>query len=140
MAKSNVISIDKLYDVIDITLEDYARGVDDVLSDASIKAAKVAESELHQTSPKRTGEYRKSWTYDFKDIWKGKRNGYRTEMVVFNKDHYRLTHLLEKSHRIANGSGVYGKSKAQPHIAPAQKTAESKFMSVLQFGLESIRV
>ena len=138
MSKSNVVSIDKLVSTMELTLEDYANGVDKCLQIASEEAGKSAEDELHQTSPSRTGDYRKSWTYSEKAIKRGK--AYRTELVVYNKDHYRLTHLLEKSHRIANKYGSYGKSTPQPHIAPAQKNAEAEFVKTFERELGRIRV
>jgi hypothetical protein len=140
MSKVGQISIDKLLSTVDLTLEDYAHGVDDCLAHASDKAGKSAEDELHRTSPasKNGGEYRKSWTYQEKEIRRGK--NYRTEMVVYNEKHYRLTHLLEKSHRIVNKYGEYGKTKAQPHIAPAQKNAEALFMKVFKEEVGRIRV
>lgn len=138
MSKSNVISIDKLLDTMNLTLEDYANGVDKCLQIASEEAGKSAENELHQTSPSRTGEYRKSWTYAEKAIKKGK--AYRTELVVYNQKYYRLTHLLEKSHRIANKYGRYGKSTPQPHIEPAQKNAETEFVKVFEKEVGRIRV
>lgn len=137
MSKSNVISIDKLLDTMNLTLEDYAKGVDKCLQIASDEAGKSAEDELHRTSPSRSGEYRKSWTYAEKTIKKGKT--YRTEMVVYNQKYYRLTHLLEKSHRIANKYGRYGKSTPQPHIAPAQKNAETEFVNTFEKELKKIR-
>ena len=138
MSKVGQISIDKLADTIDLTLEDYANGVDDCLAYASDKAGKTAEDELHRTSPARSGEYRKSWTYQEKEIRHGK--NVRTEMVVYNAKHYRLTHLLEKSHRIVNKYGQYGKTKAQPHIAPAQKNAEAMFLKIFKDEVGRIRV
>ena len=138
MSKVGQISVDKLLDTIDITLEDYANGVDKCLKVASDKAGESAEDELHHTSPARTGEYRKSWTYQEKEIKRGK--SYRTEMVVYNQKYYRLTHLLEKSHRIANKYGTYGRSNAQPHIATAQKNAEQTFEKVFKEELGRIRV
>lgn len=137
MSKVGQISIDKMLSTIELTLEDYANGVDECLKTASDEAGKSAESELHQTSPSRTGQYRKSWTYDEKEIRKGR--NYRTSMVVYNKDRYRLTHLLEKSHRIANQYGTYGKSEPQPHISIAQKNAEDKFIKVFESELGRIR-
>lgn len=138
MSKIGQISIDKLLDTVNLTLEDYANGVDKCLAIASDEAGKSAEDELHRTSPERTGDYRKSWTYKEKEIKRGR--SYRTEMVVYNEKHYRLTHLLEKSHRIANKYGRYGKSTPQPHIAPAQKNAEAKFESVFEKELKRIRL
>ena len=138
MSKVGEISVDKLLSTIDVTLEDYAKGIDKALATASDEAGASAENELHHTSPARTGNYRKSWTYSEKQIRKGK--SYRTEMVVYNAKYYRLTHLLEKSHRIANKYGSYGMSKAQPHIAPAQKNAEREFVSVFERELGKIRL
>lgn len=140
MSKVGQISIDKLADAIGLTLEDYAKGVDSCLADASDKAGKSAEAELHRTSPasKNGGEYRKGWTYQEKEIRRGK--SYRTEMVVYNATRYRLTHLLEKSHRIVNKYGQYGKTKAQPHIAPAQKNAEATFLKIFKEEVGRIRV
>ena len=138
MSKIGQISIDKLLSTIDLTMEDYAKGVDDCLVIASDKAGKSAEDELHRTSPSRTGEYRKSWTYQEKEIRRGRT--FRTEMVVYNAKYYRLTHLLEKSHRIVNKYGEYGRTRPQPHIAPAQRNAEAEFMKVFQDELGRIRV
>lgn len=138
MSKVGQISIDKLLSTMEITLEDYAKGVDKCLETASEEAGQSAENELHNTSPSRTGEYRKSWTYSEKMIKKGR--SYRSEMVVYNQKYYRLTHLLEKSHRIANKYGSYGRSTPQPHIAPAQKNAEEKFQKVFEEELGRIRL
>lgn len=137
MSKIGEISIDKFLSTVDLTLEDYAKGVDLCMKKASEEAGENAENELHNTSPSRSGEYRKSWTFREKEIKKGK--SYRTELVVFNEKYYRLTHLLEKSHRIANKYGSYGRSTAQPHIAPAQKNAEEKFEKVFTRELGRIR-
>lgn len=139
MSKIGQIPVGKLLDTMNLTLEDYAKGVDKVLEEASDKAGKEAEEELHRTSPVMTGDYRRSWTYEEKTIRRGKRN-FRTEMVVWNPKHYRLTHLLEKSHRIANKYGYYGKSNPKPHIAPAQKNAEQTFEKVFKEGLGRIRI
>ncbi len=139
MSKIGQISIDKFLDTIDLTLEDFAKGVDGCLAIASEEAGQSAENELHNTSPEGyTGDYRKGWTFKEKEIKRGK--SYRTELVVYNATKYRLTHLLEKSHRIANKYGSYGKSTAQPHIAPAQKNAEAKFEKVFKEELGKIRL
>jgi hypothetical protein len=138
MSKIGQISIDDLLSTVNLTMEDYAKGVDHALAIASDEAGQSAENELHSTSPSHTGNYRKSWTYSEKEIKRGK--SYRTELVVYNEKYYRLTHLLEKSHRIANKYGSYGRSTAPPHIAPAQKNAEIKFEKVFRQELERIRL
>ena len=138
MSKVGEISIDNFLKTVDLTLEDFAKGVDGCLKTASEEAGETAADELHHTSPARTGNYRKSWTFSEKEIKKGK--SYRTKLVVYNEKYYRLTHLLEKSHRIANKYGQYGQSRPQPHIATAQKNAEEKFAKVFKEELGRIRV
>lgn len=44
--------------------------------------------------------------------------------IVHNKEHYRLTHLLEKGHAKRSG----GRTRAIPHIAPAEEAAKEKFI------------
>ena len=134
----DVVKVENLLKDITLTMDDYVKGVDGVLFEVSLQTGYSAEEELHRTSPARTGNYRKSWTFGQKEIKKGK--SYRTELVVYNAKYYRLTHLLEKSHRIANKYGSYGMSKPQPHIAPAQKHAEETFLKLFKEELQRIRV
>lgn len=88
--------------------------------------AKEAVKELKATSPKRQkngGAYAKSWTSQ-----KEKSGMYKSRAVVFNKKHYRLTHLLEKGHATRSG----GRTKAMPHI----KTVEGKIIKELPQRIE----
>lgn len=138
MSKVGTISVDKLLSAIDLTMEDYAKGVDKCLATASKEAGDYGADKLRHVSPKRTGNYRNSWTYGAKQIKKGK--SYRSEMVIYNQKYYRLTHLLEKSHRIANKYGSYGMSKAQPHISTVQKQTEREFLEIFERELGKIRL
>lgn len=86
--------------------------------------------DLNSTSPKRSGKYAKGWTY--KVINKG-------EVIVYNKSSYRLTHLLEKGHATMLGRGkgryTYGykaRTKAQPHIAPAEQRMKERIEGILE--------
>lgn len=87
--------------------------------------AKEAVEELKQTSPKRKtkngGAYAKSWTYT-KD-----KSG--MSIRVYNKNHYQLTHLLEKGHLKRNGHDY---TKEIPHIEPASINAESKLIKAIE--------
>lgn len=133
-----LISIDNLFKDVSLTLSDYAKGVDRAMAKANEEAGMYAEQMLHNISPRRTGNYRESWTLELREVRKN--HAYRNEMVVWNKKYYRLTHLLEKSHRIANKYGSYGMSKAQPHIEPTQREAEQEWARYFKRELERIRL
>lgn len=80
----------------------YALQVRNDTAEIAEKIATQGEEELKQTSPKRNGNYAEGWTV----TKRGK------VFVVHNKEHYRLTHLLEKGHAKVNG----GRTRKFPHI------------------------
>lgn len=103
-------------------------GVSDEVRAAAEKAIKIVPKEtaedLRQTSPKEHGDYAKSWTV--------KRQG-SLSAIVHNKEHYRLTHLLEKGHAKANQFGTYaGRVPARVHIKPAEERANKRFQEVIE--------
>jgi hypothetical protein len=109
------IKADQLAQEIIKVLDDYRDATVDRMKDSVDKAAKEAVSELKTSSPKRTGAYAKDWAAK-KDK---QTNKWAYGKVVYNKKHYRLTHLLEKGHRKVNG----GKVAARPHIAKVEEKA-----------------
>lgn len=109
------IKADQLAQEIVKILDDYRDTTVDKMKEAVDKAAKQAVNELKTSSPKRTGAYAKDWAAK-KDR---KANKWAYGKVVYNKKHYRLTHLLEKGHRKVNGGMV----AARPHIAKAEEKA-----------------
>lgn len=66
-----------------------------------------------------TGKYNKSWTR------KMERKRLYASVKVYNKNHYRLTHLLEFGHAKVNG----GRAPAFPHIAPVNDRVEDMFVT-----------
>lgn len=109
------IKADQLAQEIMKILDDYRDTTVDKMKEAVDKAAKQAVNELKTSSPKRTGAYAKDWAAK-KDR---KANKWAYGKVVYNKKHYRLTHLLEKGHRKVNGGMV----AARPHIAKVEEQA-----------------
>lgn len=109
------IKADQLAHEIVKILDDYRDTTIDKMKEAVDKAAKQAVNELKTSSPKRTGAYAKDWAAK-KDR---KANKWAYGKVVYNKKHYRLTHLLEKGHRKVNGGMV----AARPHIAKVEEKA-----------------
>lgn len=109
------IKADQLAQEIVKILDDYRDTTVDKMKESVDKAAKQAVNELKTSSPKRTGAYAKDWAAK-KDR---KANKWAYGKVVYNKKHYRLTHLLEKGHRKVNGGMV----AARPHIAKVEEKA-----------------
>lgn len=59
-----------------------------------------------------TGAYANGWTF------KVVQEGLDYKGVVYNQDHYQLTHLLENGHLIKNAYGSYGRIAPRQHIKP----------------------
>jgi len=68
---------------------------------------------LQSNSPKDTGDYAKGW----------KRKKTKQGYVLYNEDHFRLTHLLEYGHVKRGGGRVAGKV----HIKPIEQQLIDKF-------------
>lgn len=95
-------------------LEEYKDLVVGEMKDKCKNASDLAKKEIKANAPKRTGAYAKSWT-----VKKTDENSESVTYVVHSKKKYRLTHLLENGHATRNG----GRTKAQPHIKPAEEKA-----------------
>ncbi len=115
-----IIRLDDLADEIEEMLVGYAENITQGITVAGYEAAKECRKALKQTSPKQHGDYSKSWVISKQ---KG-RPGEPMRYIVHNKEHYRLTHLLEKGHAKRSG----GRTRAIPHIAPAEEAAKEKFI------------
>lgn len=118
---ANNVNIDQLANAIARELENYSREVEEKINDATDKISKEAVDELKSTSPKRYGDYGKSWTR------KKTANGW----VVHNK-RYRLTHLLEKGHAKRGG----GRVGSQIHIAPVESDSITKLVSEIERAVQ----
>ena len=95
-------------------LEEYAELTADVLKKEIQEAGKVAKQQISQTAPRKTGRYAKSWA-----VKTTKETANALEVTVHSRNRYQLAHLLEHGHAKRNG----GRTRAIPHIAPAEETA-----------------
>jgi len=116
MANSNAFSVQ-----LNNILDEYSKEVARATNNSIDVVAKEAVQKLKNTSPKKTGAYAKSWGLS-------RKRGHNriNEVVVRNKDHYQLTHLLENGHVIINGRGEYGRAPAHKHIQPVEQWANSE--------------
>lgn len=126
MAKNDSISLQ-----VDKILNDYTVEVKRAAMNAIDSTAKESVQRLRQTSPvgrgNNAGEYAKSWSIKREH---DKQKGLAT-VIVRNKDHYQLTHLLEHGHALPQG----GRTKAQPHIAPVNDWAANEVVRRIEGNL-----
>ena len=115
-------------------LADFVNEEQEVIEGVYYEAATLARDKLKAISPKAPGggDYARSWT-----ITKPSRRAKGVTfgsfgITVYNKKHYRLTHLLEKPHRIKNQYGEYGRSEPRPHIGKAEEVATNELMRNLE--------
>lgn len=104
--------------VVDI-LNEYSEDIQEGITEEAQLVAKKGVAELKNTSPKRTGDYRKGWR-----VKTDKGKGY-VSSIIHNATNYQLTHLLEKPHALRNGR----LSRPQVHIAPVEQKCVKEYES-----------
>lgn len=114
---SDRVSIDQMASAIMEGLQDYADLATDDLKTAVKKAGTTVRKQIQATAPSDTGKYTKSWS-----VKSTKETSNSLEVTVYSKNRYQLAHLLEYGHAKRGG----GRTKAQPHIAPAEEAAISQ--------------
>ena len=102
-------------------MQQYTGAIGEEIETALQAVGKEAAAKLKDTSPKRSGKYRKGWK-----VTAERRSG-EIIITVHNK-HYRLTHLLEHGHKTRNG----GRAAAVPHIAPVEEWAEREALKAIE--------
>lgn len=124
----NSVDVAKAYAAIAGALADYGDEIKQGLAQDVESTGKECLKLVKEYSPKRTGAYRKGWRVKkFVDS----RN--QVSMTIYNKPHYRLTHLLEDGHLNRDGSRTEGK----PHIEPAAQAAEAILMKKVELTIGS---
>lgn len=113
-------------DTVHKILSNYGIEVQEVMLEVIPEVAKDAAQKLRKTSPKKTGDYAKGWKY------KVDKKRLRVGAVIYNKDRYRLTHLLENGHAKRGG----GRVASRDHIAPVNDWAADEVMDRLMDRLE----
>ena len=78
------------------------------------KAGTQARKDIQENAPVKTGAYAKSWAAKTT-----KKTANAMEIVVYSRNRYQLAHLLEFGHALRKG----GRTRAFPHIAPAEERA-----------------
>ncbi len=121
------IDIDQLAAEIAKGLADYSQDVVKKVNVSSERVGKGAVKKLKAVKFKTGGEYSKSWRLKTEP-----EVGQPNKQIIHNKDHYRLTHLLEHGHAKVGGGRVEG----IPHIRPVEEEVISDFVKEVE---EAIR-
>ena len=109
------IRIEQLASTVIEEMQDYSELTVQDMKSAVKKIASAARKEVQAGAPVRTGKYQKSWST--KALLE---TAVSLQMVVYSPSRYQLAHLLEFGHAKRRG----GRTRAFPHIAPAEQNAE----------------
>ena len=123
---SKTIKPEQLSDEIMKGLEEYKDLSTDAMKESVEKVAKDVKKNIQAKAPVLTGKYKKSWK-----ITKTDENNERLVLTV-HAGRYQLTHLLEHGHAKRNG----GRTKAIPHIAPAEEEGVKELEDDIKDTLE----
>ena len=120
------VSIDGLADAVMEELTEYNPLAQETMKKAVTTAGQTVRKEIQSGAPVRTGKYAKSWTAK-----KTRESSTRLEVTVYSPSRYMLAHLLEHGHAKRNG----GRTRAFPHIAPAEEAGEKQLEADIIRGL-----
>ena len=107
-------TVSQMADVIMEGMEEYARLAAEDMKKAVRKAGAEAKKDIQAGAPVNTGAYKKSWA-----VKTTKNTADAMKVVVHSRNRYQLAHLLEFGHALRKG----GRTRAFPHIAPAEERA-----------------
>ena len=124
---SQTVKIDDLAEEVMKGLTEYSKLATSDMKTAVKKAGNDVRKEIQSTAPKETGAYAKSWA-----VKTTRESAERLEVTVHSRNRYQLAHLLEFGHAKRGG----GRTKAQPHIAPAEENGINALEKVIEKALK----
>ena len=125
---SRTVSIGEMADAIMEDLQEYADAASIDVKAAVRKSANTVKRQIGEKAPVgKTGRYAKSWR-----VKTTEENSQKLIQTVHSPKRYMLAHLLEKGHAKRNG----GRTRAIPHIAPAEQAGVEQLESLIRRALE----
>ena len=113
-------------------LSEYGVEVRKIANDYVEEASDIAVKMLKEDSKKRTGEYASDWAKKEQYY-----RGLGTTYVVYNRKHYRLTHLLENPRKIKDRNRVeHGRTEGDHVIRDTRDYTESWLLDNIMKGLQ----
>ena len=122
------VSIEDLADAVMKELTEYNRLAEETMKQAVTKAGQTVRKEIQAGAPVKSGKYTKSWRTK-----KTKESSRALEVTVYSPSRYMLAHLLEHGHAKRGG----GRTRAFPHIAPAEEAGEKQLEQDIIRGLSN---
>ena len=113
-------------------LTEYEGATVETMKKAVDNASKKAVSKLKASSPRMTGAYAQDWAAKKTNI---SGNKWAYEKTVYNRKHYRLTHLLEKGHKVVGAKNGRTWVAARPHIEIVEKEAIEDMVRDIKEGV-----
>lgn len=114
-------------------LANFGDEVNEVIDDALTTVAEEAEKELRNvrtfsSNGNPTGAYSKDWDLMIEPVRR-----YLRRYVVYNVDHYQLTHLLESGHaKYLWGREANGSVQGYEHIRPVNERVQSRVVDEIR--------
>ena len=125
---SRTVSIGEMADAIMEDLQEYADAAAIDVKAAVRKSANTVKRQIGEKAPVgKTGRYAKSWR-----VKTTEENSQKLIQTVHSPKRYMLAHLLEKGHAKRNG----GRTRAIPHIAPAEQAGVEQLETLIRRALE----
>lgn len=125
---SRNVSIEEMADALMEDLQEYADTAAMDVKTAVRKSANTVKRQIGENAPVgKTGRYAKSWR-----VKTTEENSQKLVQTVHSPKRYMLAHLLEKGHAKRNG----GRTRAIPHIAPAEQAGIEQLESLVRRALE----
>ena len=123
---SQKVSIDQLASAVMDGLNEYAELTADKVKKAVKSAGNTVKQDINASAPVRTGKDAGSWRTKAT-----KESSQSLEVTVYSPSRYMLAHLLEHGHAKRNG----GRTRAIPHIAPAEEHGEEELLQDIERAL-----
>ena len=120
------VAASELSKAVPAELDSYNAEVDEKVRKVIKSVAGDTKKQIVRSSPKRTQRYSKGWKVSMS------KKTERPAAVIYNKDRYFLTHLLENPHRKRNGGTVRPKKHIEPAVEQAARTLPSKLAQELK--------
>lgn len=129
------IKIDQLSRTMEDALQDYKADTADKMKAAVEQTTEEMAQEIWNRASVNTRWKKYIRAFDVKTVYEDTMN-LRKRWYV-KAPHYRLTHLLEKGHRVVDRNGkVHGRTRAFPHIQYGAELAQRRLPELLREEIE----